>query len=148
VTSPSRFAIAAAGIAMLLSSFTAAAQTAPPPAGPLQGQPVTLDQFKAQQFQQLQARVAQRLAAPDLSTDQRQRLEHQQTQLAKFAALPPDQQDQVLRRRFDRIDANHDGVIAPEELQALRQARRDRAQARKAAAAPGGKNDDFWPAPN
>ena len=151
MTSLSRFAIAAAGIAILLSSLAASAQTAPPPAGPPQGQPITFDQFKAQQLQQLQrapARVAQRLGAFDLTPDQRQHLEHQQAQLAKFGALPADQQDQVLRRRFDRIDANQDGVIDAREVQAFRQQRRYQAQAKKDAAGSGGKNDDFWPSQN
>lgn len=148
VTSPSRFAIAAAGIAMLLSSLAGSAQTGPPHAAPPQGQPITFDQFKAQQMQQMQraqVRLAQRLGAPDLPADQRQRLEHQQALLSKFAALPPDQQDQFLRRRFDRIDANHDGVIDPQERQAFRQAQREHTQAKKNASGPGGKDDDFWP---
>jgi len=150
VPSPTRFAIFAAGLAVIFSSLAAAAQTAPPPpAGPQQGQPITFDQFRAQQLQQLQraqARLAQRLAAPDLSPDQR--LAHQQAQLGKFAALPPDQQDQILHRRFDRIDANHDGFIDPGELRAFRQAQRVRAQVKQDASGPGGKNDDFWPSPN
>ena len=148
MTSPSRFAIAAAGIGMLLSSLSASAQTAPPPAERTQGQPVTFDQFKAQQLQQMQraqARVAQRLGTPDLPPDRRQRLEHQQAQLGRLAALPPDQQDRVLRRRFDRIDANHNGVIDPGELKAFRQAQRERAQAKNSASSVGGKDDDFWP---
>jgi len=148
MTSPARLGTAVAGFAMLLCSLTASAQTAPP-GGPPQGQPGTFDQFKAQQMLQLQraqARVAQRLAAPDLPADQHQRLEHQQAQLGKFAAMPPDRQDQVLHRRFDRIDANHDGVIDPGELQAFQQQHRERAEARKNAASdPGGKPDDFWP---
>jgi hypothetical protein len=151
VTSPSRFAIATAGIAMLLSSLAASAQTAPPPAAPPKAQPITFEQFKAQQLQQMQraqARLTQRLGAPDLPADQRQRLEHQQSELANIAALPPDQQDQVLRRRFDRIDANHDGVIDASELQAFRQARRERAQTKQDASGAGAKNDDFWPSQN
>lgn len=145
MTSPSRFAIAAAAIALLFSTHAASAQTAPSSAA---GQPITFDQFKAQQLQQLQraqARLAQRLVAPDLSPDQRQRLEHQQAQLGKFAGLPPDQQDQVLHRRFDRIDANRDGAIDPGELLAFRQQQRERAQARKNASGPSGASDDFWP---
>ncbi len=150
MTSPTRIEIAAA-IALLLSGFAASAQTAPPIAGPPQGQSITFDQFKAQQLQQLQraqGRLAQRLGAPDLSPDQRQRLEHQQAQLGRFAALPPDQQDQVLHRRFDRIDSNHDGAIDPGELQAFRQQQRERAVAKRDASGPGSKNDDFWPGPN
>jgi hypothetical protein len=145
---PSRLEIAAAGIALLLSSLAASAQTAPPQPP---GQSVTFDQFKAQQLQQLQraeARVAQRLAAPDLTPDQRQRLEQMQARLGNVAALPPDQQDALLHRRFDRIDANHDGVIDAGEFQTFRQQQRERAAAKKDASGSAGKTDDFWPAPN
>jgi EF hand domain-containing protein len=153
VTSPTRFAIFATGLAVIFSSLTVAAQTAPPsPIGPQQpGQPMTFDQFKAQQLQQLQraqARLAQRLAAPDLPADEQQRLGHRQAELGKFAAMPPDQQDQILHRRFDRIDTNHDGVIDPGELQAFRQQQREQAEAKKSASGPGDKNDDFWPSQN
>jgi hypothetical protein len=145
MTSPSRFAIAAAAIALLFSAHPLSAQTAPPPPGtPPQGQTMTFDQYKARQMQQMQraqARVAQRLADPNLPADQHQRLEHQQAQLAKFAAMPPDQQDQVLHRCV-RI-----GVIDAGELQAFRQQQRERAEAKKnASTAPGGNsNDNFWP---
>jgi hypothetical protein len=143
LSSPSRLAIAAAAIGLLFSTVTLLAQTAPPP-----GQPTGFDQFRGQQLQQLQraqARLAQRLSAPDLPPDQRQRLEHRQAQLGKVAALPPDQRDQLLRRRFDRMDANHDGVLDAGELQAFRQARQEHTQAKKASSGPNGKSDDFWP---
>ena len=150
MSSPSRFAIAAAVIALLFSTQSVPAQTALPPAGAAPGQSVGFDQFKAQQLQQLQraqARLTQQLGSPSLSPDQQQRLARRQAQLAKFAALPPDQQDQVLHRRFDRMDANRDGMIDRAELQAFRQQQRERVAAKKnAAAAPGGSNnDDFWP---
>jgi len=152
VTSLARLSLAAAGLAVQLFTLPAAAQTAPPPPpGPQQGTPLTFDQFKAlqlQQMQRVQALLVQRLAAADLPPDRRQRLEHQQAQLGKLAALPPDQLDQLLRRRFDRMDANHDGVVDPGELQAFRQAQRARAQAKRDAAAPGSKDDDFWPSPD
>jgi hypothetical protein len=152
VSSPTRFSLAAAGLAVLLSSLTAAAQTAPPPpSSPPQGAPLTFDQYKAQQMQQMQhaqAFVAQRLATPDLAPDRRQRLEHQQEQLGRFAALPAEQQNQLLRRRFDRMDANHDGVVDAGELQAFRQAQRARAQMKGDAAGASDKTDDFWPNPN
>ncbi len=151
MTSPTRIEIAVAATTLLLSGFVASAQTAPPTAGPLHGQSITFDQFKAQQLQQLQraqGRLVQRLGAPDLPPDQRQRLERQQAQLGRFSALPSDQQDQVLHRRFDRIDANHDGAIDPGELQAFRQQQGERAVAKRDASGSGSKNDDFWPSPN
>ncbi len=151
MSSPSRFAIAAAAISLLFSADIVWAQTAPPPAAPTAGQPISFDQFRAQQLQQLQraqARLAQRLSAPDLPPDQRQRLERRQAQLGKIAGLPPDRRDQLLRRRFDRIDANHDGAIDAGELQAFRQAHQERAQAKKASSGPDGKSGDFWPSQN
>lgn len=151
MTSHTRFQIAAAA-AVLFSSLAANAQTAPPqPAVAPQGAPLTFDQYKTlqrQQLQRAQALVSQRLAAQDLPPDRRQRLEHQQSMLARFAGLSSDQQDQLLHRRFDRLDANHDGMVDGAELQALRQARRDRAQAKRDASGTGGKNDDFWPSQN
>jgi len=95
-----------------------------------------------------QAFVAERLAAPDLPPEQRQRLEHRQAQLGRFATLPPQQQDQLLHRRFERMDANRDGVVDAGELQAFGQAQRERAQAKRDAGGAGGNNDDFWPSPN
>jgi hypothetical protein len=147
VTSPTRFEIAMAGIALLLSGLTASAQTAPPP---LPAQTIGFDQFRAQQLQQLQraqVRLTQQLGSPSLSPDQQQRLARRQAQLARFTAMPPDQQDRLLHRRFDRIDANHDGAIDPGEFQASRQQHRDRALAKKASG-PGGGNGDFWPSQN
>jgi hypothetical protein len=149
VTSPTRFSIAAAGIALLFSSLMAAAQNAPP--NPPQGARLGFDQYKAQQLQQMksaQAFVAERLAAPDLPPEQRQRLEHRQAQLGRFGTLPPEQQDRLLHRRFERMDVSHDGVLDPSELQAFRQAQRDRAQTKRDAGGVGGNNDDFWPSPN
>jgi hypothetical protein len=148
---PARLGLAAAGLAALLSGLPAEAQTAAPPPAQQQAAPLTFDQFKAHQMQQMQraqGMLAQRLAAPDLAPDQRQRLEHRQAQLGKFAALSPEQQDQLLRRRFERMDVNHDGVVDAAELQAFRQAERQRAQAKQDAGGAGGKTDDFWPSPN
>jgi hypothetical protein len=145
VTSPTRLEITVAVIALLLSGLTASAQTAPPSPS---GQGVSFDQFKAQRLQQLQraqARLAQHLGSPDLPADQRQRLEHRQAQLANVAALPPEQQDAVLHRRFDRIDANHDGVIDRGERQAFRQQHRERARAKQDTSGPPAKSDEFWP---
>lgn len=40
--------------------------------------------------------------------------------------MPPDRQDKLLRRRFARLDTNHDGMVDPGELQAGQ--KRDRLQ--------------------
>src|SRR5581483_5060653 len=77
VTSPTRLGIAIGALALLLSGVTTWGQSIP--TSPTQ--PVSFDQFKAQQTQQLQraqARVAQRLGSPDLPPDQRQKLERRQ----------------------------------------------------------------------
>jgi len=107
------------------------AQTAPPPAAGAQlpGGPLNYDQFKAWQMQRMtqqRAAIDQRLAAPGLTDDQRQRLTRAKTQLDKFAGLPPERQDKLLQRRFARLDANRDGMVDPAELQAGRH--RDRLQ--------------------
>ena len=108
-----------AGSALL----SAAAQTAPPPVAgaPVPSGPLTYDQFKAWQMQRMtQARAAidQRLAAPGITDNQRQRLQRIKSQLDRFASLSPEQQDKRLRRRFARLDTNHNGLVEPAEIQA------------------------------
>lgn len=102
----------------------ASAQTSPPAAAAAQPSgPLNYDQFKAWQMQRLtQARGAidARLNAPGITDDQRQRLQRNKAQLDRFAAMPPEQQDKILHRRFARLDTNHDGLVDPAELQAGR----------------------------
>jgi len=129
VTTVARFLLAlglAIAFVAAIPMLPATAQPAPPPgaAAQLPSSPLTYDQYKAWQMQRMtQARaiVGQRLAAPGLTDDQRQRLQRAQAQLDRFAGMPPEQQDKVMRRRFGRLDTNHDGLVDPAELQAGRQ---------------------------
>ena len=120
----------AAALLGSVSILPATAQPAPPAAGmQAPSGPLSYDQFKAWQMQRMtQARavVDQRLAAPGLTDDQRQRLLRAKGQLDKFTGMPPDRQDKLLRRRFARLDTNHDRMVDPGELQAGQ--KRDRLQ--------------------
>ena len=150
---PARSALAFALMASIVAVAPAVAEAqaiAPPPAR----QPaasLSFDQYKAQQVQRIervQATLAEHLAAQDLAPERRQRLARAKARLDKIAALPPEQRDQLLRQRFDRMDANRDGVVDAGEIQAFRQSRRQRLEMKQDASAPaGGPSDGFWPAP-
>jgi len=97
---------------------------------------MTFEQFKAAQIEQMHhmvARVDQRLARTDLTDEQRQRLMQTKTRLDRLQSLSPDQLNQMLRSRFDKIDTAHTGTITPEQIRAFRQQERR-------------NGDDFWPA--
>jgi hypothetical protein len=150
------------GIFILFLGSWAFAQNSRMPAGPM-----TFEQFKATRIDQMHhmiARVDQQLARPDLSAAQRQRLTQMKTRLARMQAMSPEQIDALLRRRFDKIDAAHTGVITPEQIRAFQQQERLAHQQAHAAGdgAPTADNggaparspaqtedagDDFWPAP-
>jgi hypothetical protein len=139
-----------ASIAAVAPAVAEAQAIAPPPA--LQPTtPLSFDQYKAQQVQRIervQATLAERLAAQDLAPERRQRLERMKARLDKVAALPPDQRDALLRHRFERMDANRDGVVDAGEFQAFRQSRRQQLQMKQDANAPANRpGDGFWPAP-
>jgi hypothetical protein len=149
------------GIFILILGTWAFAQNSRVPSGPM-----TFEQFKATRIDQMQhmvARVDQQLARPDMSADQRQRLTQMKTRLARLQAMSPDQLDTMLRRRFDKIDTAHTGLITPEQIRAFQQQERLAHQQAHAsgAGAPTASNsgtparspaqtedsgDDFWPA--
>lgn len=75
---------------------------------------ITFDQYRdwRNHFnEQQQARLAARLSAADLSTEQRPRVEQQKAYYDWLAGLPEADRDRRYRERFDRIDVNHDGKI-------------------------------------
>lgn len=120
----------AVGLVALALSGSAMAQGAQAPAG------VTFDQYRARTMAAVQAaqtQMANRLSQSNLSADERQQLQQRKTRIDRFAAMPLDQQTQLLRKRFDRIDTNHDGVVDQQELAAFRAA-----QQRGGAGAGGG----------
>jgi len=125
-------ASALAATVVLILAASAFAQGTHGPSGPM-----TFEQFKAAQIEQMHhmmARVDQRLARADLTDEQRQRLMQTKTRLDRLQSLSPDQLNQMLRSRFDKIDTAHTGTITPEQIRAFRQ------QERRSG------GDDFWPA--
>jgi len=115
---------------LMLFVVPVAAQTPPPGHGQGLQAPMNFEQFRARQLEQLQraeAMVAQRLAQPNLTPEQRERLTKRKANLDRFAAAPPERKERILRRRFVRIDTDHDGIIDANELAAWRAAHQARA---------------------
>jgi hypothetical protein len=81
--------------------------------------------FRIHDLTQRRARLAQQLAAPNLSAAEKKRLERQKTYYDRLAALPAEEGDRHFRERFDEIDANHDGKIDPEERAVWRERQRE-----------------------
>ena len=104
---------AAALLAAAWWHWPAAAQKASEPAIAA-GEMITFDQyrdFRAQDLEQRQARLARQLAAPSLSTAQKASLERRKAYYDRLAAMPAEERDEIYRERFDQIDANHDGNL-------------------------------------
>jgi len=145
------FALALMTSIVAVAPAVADAQAIAPLPAQSQAAPLSFDQYKAQQVQRIervQATLAERLAAQDRAPERRQRLERVKARLDKVAALPPNQRDALLRQRFERMDANHDGVVDPGEFQAFRQSRRQLLQTKQDANAPANRpGDGFWPHP-
>ena len=88
-------------------------------------------------IEQRQTQLSAQLAAPNLTSAQRSRLEQQKAYYDWYAALPDADRDRRFRERFDQIDANHDGIIDPTERTAWHEKQRafyDRGRNRQQAA--------------
>ncbi len=81
--------------------------------------------FRIRDLTQRRARLAQQLAAPNLSAAEKKRLERQKTDYDWLAAMPAEERDRHFRERFDEIDANHDGKLDPEERAVWREKQRE-----------------------
>jgi hypothetical protein len=81
--------------------------------------------FRIHDLTQRRARLAQQLAAPNLSAAEKKRLERQKTDYDWLAAMPAEERDRHFRERFDEIDANHDGKLDPEERAVWREKQRE-----------------------
>ena len=81
--------------------------------------------FRIHDLTQRRARLAQQLAAPNLSQAEEKRLERQKTYYDRLAAMPAEEGDRHFRERFDEIDANHDGKLDPEERAVWREKQRE-----------------------
>jgi tellurite resistance protein len=66
------------------------------------------------------ARLAQQLASPGLSADEKARLERTKAYYDGLAAMPAAERDRLYHARFDQIDTDHDGTIDDAERAAWR----------------------------
>jgi hypothetical protein len=95
---------------------------------PAANEVITFEQYRDSRIHDLtqrRARLAQQLAAPNLSAAEKKRLERQKTDYDRLAAMPAEEGDRHFRERFDEIDANHDGKLDPEELAVWREKQRE-----------------------
>jgi hypothetical protein len=95
---------------------------------PAANEVITFEQyrdFRIHDLTQRRARLAQQLAAPNLSAAEKKRLERRKTDYDRLAAMPAEEGDRHFRERFDEIDANHDGKLDPEELAVWREKQRE-----------------------
>src|SRR3954454_18984859 len=105
-----------------------------PPAGeakaeniPAGNAPITFEHYRAWRLGAMERRLSEidmQLGAPDLSAVRKTRLEETRAYYKWLAGLPEAERDKRFRERFDRIDANHDGVIDTTERAAWRERQR------------------------
>lgn len=75
---------------------------------------ITFEQYRDWRLTFMERRrsdLAMQLASADLPARQKTRLEQTKAYYDWFAGLPDKDRDQRFRERFNRIDANHDGII-------------------------------------
>jgi hypothetical protein len=110
--------------AAVAGAASAKADTAPSAARrPAAGELITFGEyrdFRLNDIAQRQTRLARELASPDLSAQQRARLEGRKAYYDGLAAMPADRRDRLFRARFDQIDTNHDGRLDDAERAAWR----------------------------
>lgn len=118
---------AGAAIAAMLWLPGEAAQPVPPGAASAAEDPITFEQYRDWRnalIERRRSELAVQLSAPDLTARQKSRLEQIKAYYEWFAGLPEEDRNQRFRERFDRIDANHDGVIDSAERSAWRDKQR------------------------
>ena len=100
----------------------------PPVAKPATPPLITFDEyrdFRMRNIGQRQERLAEQLAAPDLSAADKADLGRRKAYYDRLAAMPAEERDAVFRARFDQIDTDHDGTIDAQERAAWREKQRD-----------------------
>ena len=131
-------------------AFAAMAADPAPPAGeakaenvPAGNAPITFEQYRAWRLAAMERRLSEidmQLGAPDLSTARKARLEETRAYYKWLAGLPEAERDKRFHERFDRIDANHDGVVDAGERATWREQQRayygGRGGSRQPASAP------------
>src|SRR5713226_2946714 len=91
------------------------------------GETISFEQYREWRLNQIerrQAELAARLAAGDLTEQQKSRLHQVKSYYDWLAGLPDAERDRRFRERFDRIDSNHDGQIDEAERAAWRDKQR------------------------
>lgn len=94
---------------------------------PTANTPITFEEYRAWRLAAMERRLSEidmQLAAADLPAPRKARLEETRAYYKWLANLPEAERDKRFRERFDRIDANHDGVIDPAERAAWRERQR------------------------
>ena len=107
------------------TALPAMAAAAPSPAASTDT--ITFDQYRDWRMhfiEQRQTQIAAELAEKDLSPARRTSLERQKAYYDYFAAMSPAERDRRFHERFDRIDANHDGIIDAAERTAWHEKQR------------------------
>ena len=107
-----------------LGQPSARAQPAAPAAS---GPSYTFQQYQAYRVKSLDRRrqvLAERLADPNLPTDQKAKLQERKAYYDWLAQMPAAERDRRFHRRFDEIDTDHDGTIDPAERAAWREKQR------------------------
>ena len=103
------------------------------------GDAVNFQQYRDWRLNLIERRrseLAMQLNASDVPAGQKSRLEHVKAYYDWLAGLPEADRDSRFRERFDRIDANHDGVIDAAERAAWRDKQRAFYRRDRGAAAP------------
>jgi len=135
---------ASAAIAVTLWLPGEAAQPGAPTAATAAADaPITFEQYRDWRVnfnERRRGELAAQLAATDLPTGQKVRLQGIKAYYDRLAALPDAERDRRFRDRFERIDTNHDGQIDQAERAAWRDKqrafyRRDREVAQQPATA-------------
>jgi hypothetical protein len=140
-----------------LASPALPAEPAPPAAEtraeniPAGNASITFEQYRAWRLAAMERRLSEidmQLGAPDLTALRKTRLEETRAYYKWLAGLPEAERDRRFRERFDRIDANNDGVLDPAERAAWREQQRAYYGGRKREAPPpdGARNAAVPPA--
>jgi hypothetical protein len=128
-----KWVLSAAGavFATVLAGSALAAQpdeAAPRPGAAAPGdEAITFEEYRDWRLAAMERRrseIDMQLAIGDLPAPRKARLEETRSYYKWLAGLPETDRDRRFRERFDRIDANHDGILDPGERAAWRERQR------------------------
>lgn len=94
---------------------------------PADSAPITFEEYRNWRLAAMERRLSEievQLSAADLPALRKTRLEETRAYYKWLAKLPEAERDKRFRERFERIDANHDGVIDTGERAAWRERQR------------------------